>query len=353
MLFENLRTWLRFLILYLIDLRFFFAHTQEAGKLTTIFFATDSNPQFCALLKTALLNKQEIHIVGWNLKRSSKGKVLLHGISQDIVQVTPLIVSSYVCSLSEETIVLGSDAYDTLFSSQSTPRTILNTFKTFDSDFIWSAETHMWPSFSRLPSHVEKFYNRNKHTSPYRFLNYGGWIGRAKTACKVLELCAKQLVKCTLCQCTRTSKCKSPKQDQGAAHVVYASKQIRYNILLDQEQVIFHPAYPRCEKLRVSETGEVHVDNISNFTHMYHFNGASKHRSGCKGYYSSGWFEHLEKPARFDDSVTFVGNRNEKYVLSASKICPYIWSQNFTWIEPTKGQQSSWKISIKEKVFET
>mgnify|MGYP001469878120 CR=1 FL=1 len=135
--------------------------------------------------------------------------------------------------------------------------------------------------------------------------------------------------------------------------MIYAWKRKRYNILLDHEQIIFHPAYPRCEKLRVSESGEVHVDNISNLTHLYHFNGASKYRSGCKGYYKNGWFKDLEKPANFNDSVTLVGNRNEKYMLSATKICPYIWSQNFTWIEPSEGQrQTRWNTNIKERVFE-
>jgi hypothetical protein len=119
---------------------------------------------------------------------------------------------------------------------------------------------------------------------------------------------------------------------------------------LDHGQIIFHPAYPRCEKLRVSENGKVYVDNISNLTHIYHFNGASKYRSGCKGYYSGGWFKNLEKPTKLDDSVILVGNRNEKYTLSVSKICPYIWSENFTWIEP--GQGHRWKISIRKKVFE-
>lgn len=336
----------------LLQLKFTCSHTQVEPKLATVLFATDSNPQLCALLKTALLNQQDVHIVGWNLRRTGKGKVLLHGNSRDVVQITPLIVSSYVCSLDKEMTVLGSDAYDTLFSSQSTPHNILNAFNTLESEFLWSAESNMWPSFSSLPSHVAKFYHLRKHASPYRFLNYGGWIGKAQTACEVLKLCARQLLNCSLCRCTRRRKCKSPNQDQGAAHIVYTSKWFRYKMLLDHHQVIFHPAYPRCARLRVSQSGNVHVENISDFTHMYHFNGASKYRSGCKGYYKFGWFRALGKPSSFNDSVTFVGNKNEKYVRSVTKICPYMW-QNFTWIEPSEEKsQTRWRIKIKEKVFE-
>jgi len=325
--------------------------------LITIFFATDSNPQLCALLKTALLNGHDIHVVGWNLNRSStkKNKVLIEGKSLGITQVTPLVVSSHVCSLERGTVVLGADAYDTLFSSQSTPTSILNTYNTFESDFVWSAENNMWPRKKNLPDRVRRHYDRNhrkrSQQSLYRYLNYGGWIGKVENACKILKLVAKQLVKCDLCQCTKSSRCKTPFQDQGAAHIVYASR-FGHNTLLDQEQRIFHPAYPSCEDLNVSEVGEVDVKNISKLTHMYHFNGGAKYNPGCKGYYEHGWFANLGKPDSFEDSVTFVGNKNEKYVLSASKICPYIWLQNFTWIEPSIGQKT-WQISIRDKVFES
>jgi len=123
-------------------------------------------------------------------------------------------------------------------------------------------------------------------------------------------------------------------------------------MVLDYNQKIFHPAYPSCKKLRVSEVGEVSVENISNFTHMYHFNGASKYRSGCKNHYKHGWFANHSKPQGFDDSLTFIGNMNEKHVISARKICPYIWSQNFTWLEPEKGRETMWKMRIKEIVLD-
>lgn len=326
-------------------------HNQAIAKLITIFFASESNPQFCALLKTSLLNRQDVHILGWNLRSNGERKVMIGRTSRDIVQVTPLLVSSYVCSLDKGTVVFGSDAYDTLFSSESSPQDLLDTFSTFDSDFVWSAEANMWPKYSELPDFVKRFYDDRKDTGPFRYLNYGGWIGTAKTACKVLTLCARQLSKCTLCRCARRRNCKSPVQDQGAAHVVYTSRWRRYNILLDHKQAIFHPAYPRCKRLRVNEFGNVSVENISDSTHMYHFNGVAKHRSSCMGYYKGGWFAYHGKPPQFDDFVTFVGNRNEKYLLSARNICPYIWWTNFTWIEPNRDQETRWKINIKEKVF--
>ena len=141
-------------------------------------------------------------------------------------------------------------------------------------------------------------------------MNYGGWIGTAQTACRTLKLCAEQLKRCRLCSCDGSNDCKLPKQDQGAAHIVLASRKRPRTMVLDYNQSIFHPAYPSCKKLRVSGSGDVHVENISSSTHMYHFNGASKYHSGCKDYYKHGWFVDLRKPETMDDSVIFIGNKN-------------------------------------------
>ena len=92
---------------------------------SSVEFSHESKPQFCALLKTALLNRQDVRILGWDLERSKNGKVIFHGTFRDVVQVTPLVVSSYLCSLDKETVVLGADAYDTLFSSLSKQHSIL------------------------------------------------------------------------------------------------------------------------------------------------------------------------------------------------------------------------------------
>jgi len=323
------------------------------NALITVLFATESNPQFCALLKTAILNEQNVHVVGWNLEHSGKGKVTYNGRSIDAVKVTPRVVSSYICTLEKNTILLGADAFDTLFSAHSKPRDLLDSFQTLQAKFIWSAESNMWPSFSSLPSSVEKFYRARKSRRHfYRFLNYGGWIGTAETACSTLKLSAEQLERCRLCHCNGSKDCKFPKQDQGAAHVVFAARKRSRSMVLDYNQRIFHPAYPSCKNLRVSGSGDVHVENISTSTHMYHFNGASKYHSGCKDHYKYGWFTNVRKPETKDDMVVFIGNKNEQHSISATKVCPYIWLQNFTWAEPKKkGRDTKWQISIREKVL--
>ena len=182
--------------------------------LTTILFATESNPQFCALLKTALLNEQNVHVVGWNLTTSRKGYVKVEGQERSIVQITPTIVANYVCTLRKDSIVLGADAFDTLFSAYSKPSEILNSFSKLNSNFVWSAETNMWPKFSTLPNFVKKYYSDKRRASKYRYLNYGGWIGRVKEACEILSHCSRQLVKCELCGCSKFKRCKQPRQDQ-------------------------------------------------------------------------------------------------------------------------------------------
>ena len=163
-------------------------------------------------------------IAGWNLTHK-KGLVLFHGKPRRITHVIPAVVSSYICTLSHETIVLGADAYDTLFSASSKPQDILKTFSKFKEDFVWSAESNMWHPFSSLPPFVKKAYSIRKPTKyPYRFLNYGGWIGKSKEACRILKLGASQLENCQLCRCRSSTDCKLPQQDQGAAHIVFRFK---------------------------------------------------------------------------------------------------------------------------------
>lgn len=317
--------------------------------LTTIFFATESNPQFCALLKTALLNEQNIHVVGWNLNRSRKGFVKVKGQERSIVQITPTVVASYVCTLPKDGAVLGADAFDTLFSAYSKPSDILNSFSKLNSNFVWSAERKMWPKFSTLPYFVKKHYSAQRLASGYRYLNYGGWIGRVKEACEILSRCSRQLVKCEICGCSKFKHCKHPRQDQGAAHIVHASSK-KPRSILDHKQTLFHPAYPRCQNLRVQDDGRVQVEGASSSTHMYHFNGNSKHKSGCSGHYKNGWFANLEKPSEVDDHITLVGSENQKFSLPVSEICPYIWLKNFSWVEPMKFQKHRYKINIRDKV---
>ena len=270
--------------------------------------------------------------------------------------VTPAIVAAHVCSLCEETIVLGADAFDTLFSAYSKPADIALSFSKFKANFVWSAERHMWPKFSTLPPFVKKFYSNTEfRQSPYKYLNYGGWIGRAKDACVILRQCSRQLTRCNLCNCSNLKRCKTPQQDQGAAHVVFTAQKGPLS-LLDNKQEIFHPAFPRCRNLKVSEAGRVQIQGASTSTLMYHFNGNSKYKSGCSNHYKSGWFANVEKPAGLNDFVTLVGGDNVEFVAPVGEICPYIWQKNFTWLEPKKNEEGSapevggLKINIQDRV---
>jgi len=321
----------------------------------TVLFATESNPQFCALLKTALLNKQNVHVVGWDLIHSRKGIVKFKGRERSIVQVTPAIVGAHVCSMCEKTIVLGADAFDTLFSAYSKPPDIVSSFSKFNSNFVWSAERHMWPKFNTLPPFVKSFYHKTEFGHlPYKYLNYGGWIGRAKEACEILGHCSRQLTRCNFCNCPSLKRCKTPQQDQGAAHVVFTAQK-RPISLLDKKQEIFHPAFPRCRNLKVSEDGRVQVQEASTSTHMYHFNGNSKYKSGCSNHYKNGWFANLEKPDGLNDIITLVDSDNAAFLIPVGEICPYIWQKNFTWLEPRKngkGSTPDLKVNIQNRVHD-
>ena len=118
---------------------------------------------------------------------------------------------------------------------------------------------------------------------------------------------------------------------------------------------MFHPAFPRCQDLKVSEDGKVQVRGVSSSTHMYHFNGNSKYKAGCSDYYRNGWFTDLEKPTEINAHVTLVGTNNEIFDIPVTEICPYIWEKNFTWLDPKKhgdryGTARLLKINIQNKV---
>lgn len=79
-------------------------------------------------------------------------------------------LKGYLEDLPSDTIVLFTDGYDTFFFAGETE--ILNKFIEFKTDLLFSAETGCYPDYS-----LSSYYP--KTISPYRFLNSGGFIGKA------------------------------------------------------------------------------------------------------------------------------------------------------------------------------
>jgi hypothetical protein len=72
---------------------------------------------------------------------------------------------------SEVSHIVFADAYDVLFAAGIDE--IIQRFETFDSPIVFSAEKNCVPDRYRRPMFPS-------HSSPYRFLNSGFWVGRRK-----------------------------------------------------------------------------------------------------------------------------------------------------------------------------
>lgn len=71
-------------------------------------------------------------------------------------------------------IVLFTDGYDTIFVDDG--QTIIDRYLEMNAEVIWAGEQHIWPDKSLQ----ERFHGiENAHISKYKYLNSGGYIGRA------------------------------------------------------------------------------------------------------------------------------------------------------------------------------
>jgi|GEM_PF-1657282 len=81
-----------------------------------------------------------------------------------------MLLYRYIEQLAYDDIVIFTDGYDTMFLSGV--EEILMKYSRFGKDLLFSAETTCWPDADLLSAYPET-------TSPFRYLNSGGFIGKA------------------------------------------------------------------------------------------------------------------------------------------------------------------------------
>jgi len=89
------------------------------------------------------------------------------------------LLRDYLSEISDDEIILFTDGNDVVFMAPETE--ILEKYNQRDSDLIFSAETDCWPDIT-----LAKEY-RNLSATPYKYLNSGGFIGRAGLIKELLE----------------------------------------------------------------------------------------------------------------------------------------------------------------------
>lgn len=84
------------------------------------------------------------------------------------------LVNEYLATVHEDDIVLFMDGYDTFFADS--PEEVLKRYKEMDADIVFGAESEHWPLIDD-----EFMRTRWPETgTPYRYLNSGLYIGKAK-----------------------------------------------------------------------------------------------------------------------------------------------------------------------------
>jgi hypothetical protein len=146
-------------------------------KLHAVTYASHSgrDDRFCRAIESAIRNKIDIIILGWNTPWK--------GLSQKLEAAM-----KYAKSLPVDDVILFTDAFDVLYTQSST--TIWNRFQEFNSSLIFSAECGCWPHVAEDPAICLKKYPPSP--TPYRYLNSGTWIGYSGSAWRMLDEVIKE-----------------------------------------------------------------------------------------------------------------------------------------------------------------
>lgn len=89
------------------------------------------------------------------------------------------VLLEYLLGVDPQELVLFSDGYDALFLAGEDE--IFNKYQAFEKPIVFSCETNCWPDVSLARSFD------SLSTGPYRYLNSGGFIGRAGTISSMIS----------------------------------------------------------------------------------------------------------------------------------------------------------------------
>jgi hypothetical protein len=81
------------------------------------------------------------------------------------------LLNAYLQDEKDEEIILFTDGNDAIFNASE--EEILSKFSEFKSDLVFSAEVECWPDKELAHQYI------NNNTTPYKYLNSGGFIGKA------------------------------------------------------------------------------------------------------------------------------------------------------------------------------
>ncbi|KAG2422762.1 hypothetical protein HXX76_015782 [Chlamydomonas incerta] len=269
--------------------------------------------EVCSVIKSAIANGLQVHVVGGNVNQS---EILGRTVSREYAR--------RLATLGPDTLVVGLDGGDTLLAAGATPAEWHRRFSSFGADFVWSGENNMYPSFVDLPPRVKEKYpgqwpadwkawegdppdkGRWKRP-PYPYLNYGGWIARAGRALEVMHAAAAYVAPCAPANETLhpPGGCLA-QHDQHAAQlalvdpVCMADPQDEAHCVIDVYASVFYSGHLHCEGLVPHADGSWSNTLSGNKPLVAHFNGGAKtacEHLGVKSYMYSrktGWYHRVK-----------------------------------------------------------
>lgn len=81
------------------------------------------------------------------------------------------LLGNYLEEVNSDELILFTDGYDAVFLTDENE--IIDKYKRFNKDLVFSTETNCWPDKNLVPLYPET------NSSPYKYLNSGGFIGKA------------------------------------------------------------------------------------------------------------------------------------------------------------------------------
>lgn len=276
------------------------------GMLAFTYATNEGRFFFCRSLESMVQNRVPIRILGWGEKWKGFEQKLRASLEA-------------IRGLSSECTVLFVDSYDVLFTQDLSQ--IKGKFDEMDADILFSAECGCWPFVQKNRDVCRSKYP--KAPTPYKYLNYGGWIARQDHAVNLLE----EIVRIAG---ERAAEGKSV-DDQEIASELYIEG--RFGIKLDHYSRIFQTMHFTrsaiegvCNPLPylVSSNGVWHNRGTGSRPSILHFNGGGKRYFNRM--YTSQWYKnaslakHGGNASRMPlsswqlrNSLVDVGDRNRTY----------------------------------------
>lgn len=268
--------------------------------------------RFCRSVESAIRHDYDLVILGWGVK--------WRGLSQKLEAA-----HAYAASLPEHDLMLFTDAFDVLYTSEANK--IVETFLSRNYSILFAAECGCWP-------HIMEDENICLHRyppspTPYRYLNSGTWIGYAKQAkemlAEVIRLAGQNF---------------DNANDQKLVADMFLAG--THGIKLDYQCEIFQsmhrtdpPPLPLCNPsadMHLSPEKRWFNSRTKTYPAIFHFNGGGKAhhlRMEKSVWYKESSYYHGDKWEALRHSRVTVPSRSPHGFMNFDELCPdYLRSLN-------------------------